>query len=211
MIDKIGPSEKFLEEYRTFNDTKKASFSKIINRLLNESFLIRDKEEDKDDYYKALDFLDTINDYLLVMDYEAIYDKNINIIYLKSLENKNRIHLMKFETIILLILRVLYFKETKKASLTNLISVSFDELKQEVKKTNIYKEEKTTNEYLESLRNLRRLKLISFTRNNDFNDESYIFIYPSILYIAKMENIEELNNLLKKYVLGDQNEEVSEN
>ena len=94
MIDKIGPSEKFLEEYRTFNDTKKASFSKIINRLLNESFLIRDKEEDKDDYYKALDLLDTINDYLLVMDYEAIYDKNINIIYLKSLENKNRIHLM---------------------------------------------------------------------------------------------------------------------
>ena len=211
MIDKIGPSEKFLEEYRTFNDTKKASFSKIINRLLNESFLIRDKEEDKDDYYKALDLIDTINDYLLVMDYEAIYDKNINIIYMKSLENKNRIHLMKFETIILLILRVLYFKETKKASLTNLISVSFDELKQEVKKTNIYKEEKTTNEYLESLRNLRRLKLISFTRNNDFNDESYIFIYPSILYIAKMENIEELNNLLKKYVLGDQNEEVSEN
>ena len=136
MIDKIGPSEKFLEEYRTFNDTKKASFSKIINRLLNESFLIRDKEEDKDDYYKALDLIDTINDYLLVMDYEAIYDKNINIIYLKSLENKNRIHLMKFETIILLILRVLYFKETKKASLTNLISVSFDELKQEVKKTN---------------------------------------------------------------------------
>ena len=56
---------------------------------------------------------------------------------MKSLENKNRIHLMKFETIILLILRVLYFKETKKASLTNLISVSFDELKQEVKKTNI--------------------------------------------------------------------------
>ena len=106
---------------------------------------------------------------------------------------------------------MLYFKNSKKASLSNLVSTSFIELKEEVKKTNIYKEEKTTNEYLESLRNLRRLKLISFTRNNDFNDESYIFIYPSILYIAKMENIEELNNLLKKYVLGDQNEEVSEN
>ena len=106
---------------------------------------------------------------------------------------------------------MLYFKNSKKASLSNLVSTSFIELKEEVRKTNIYKEEKTTNEYLESLRNLRRLKLISFTRNNDFNDESYIFIYPSMLYIAKMENIEELNNLLKKKVLGDQNEEVSEN
>ena len=197
MIDKIGPSEKFLEEYRTFNDTKKASFSKIINRLLNESFLIRDKEEDKDDYYKALDLLDTINDYLLVMDYEAIYDKNI-------------IHLMKFETIILLILRVLYFKETKKASLTNLISVSFDELKQEVKKTNIYKEEKTTNEYLEALKKLRKLKIINFKVGNDFDGESRIFVYPSILYIVKVEDVENLNELIKKYQGENKDEEINE-
>ena len=210
MIDKIGPSEKFLEEYRTFNDTKKASFSKIINRLLNESFLIRDKEEDKDDYYKALDLIDTINDYLLVMDYEVIYDKNINIIYLKSLENKNRIHLMKFETIILLILRVLYFKETKKASLTNLISVSFDELKQEVKKTNIYKEEKTTNEYLEALKKLRKLKIINFKVGNDFDGESRIFVYPSILYIVKVEDVENLNELIKKYQGENKDEEINE-
>ena len=210
MIDKIGPSEKFLEEYRTFNDTKKASFSKIINRLLNESFLIRDKEEDKDDYYKALDLLDTINDYLLVMDYEAIYDKNINIIYLKSLENKNRIHLMKFETIILLILRVLYFKETKKASLTNLISVSFDELKQEVKKTNIYKEEKTTNEYLEALKKLRKLKIINFKVGNDFDGESRIFFFFSIIKSVKVEDVENLNELIKKYQGENKDEEINE-
>ena len=151
-----------------------------------------------------------MNDYLLVMDYEAIYDKNINIIYLKSLENKNRIHLMKFETIILLILRVLYFKETKKASLTNLISVSFDELKQEVKKTNIYKEEKTTNEYLEALKKLRKLKIINFKVGNDFDGESRIFVYPSILYIVKVEDVENLNELIKKYQGENKDEEINE-
>ena len=210
-MDRIEELENLLERYKTFNDTKKNLLSKIINRLLNESFLMLERNEDKDDYYNALDLLNEINSYLSLIDYSVVYDKNINIIYIKNTENKNRIHLNKFDTVLLLIFRLLYFKNSKKASLSNLVSTSFIELKEEVKKTNIYKEEKTTNEYLESLRNLRRLKLISFTRNNEFNDESYIFIYPSILYIAKMENIEELNNLLKKYVLGDQNEEVSEN
>ena len=117
---------------------------------------------------------------------------------------------MKFETIILLILRVLYFKETKKASLTNLISVSFDELKQEVKKTNIYKEEKTTNEYLEALKKLRKLKIINFKVGNDFDGESRIFVYPSILYIVKVEDVENLNELIKKYQGENKDEEINE-
>ena len=114
MIDKIGPSEKFLEEYRTFNDTKKASFSKIINRLLNESFLIRDKEE------------------------------------------------------------------------------------------------KTTNEYLEALKKLRKLKIINFKVGNDFDGESRIFVYPSILYIVKVEDVENLNELIKKYQGENKDEEINE-
>ena len=114
MIDKIGPSEKFLEEYRTFNDTKKASFSKIINRLLNESFLIRDKEE------------------------------------------------------------------------------------------------KTTSEYLEALKKLRKLKIINFKVGNDFDGESRIFVYPSILYIVKVEDVENLNELIKKYQGENKDEEINE-
>lgn len=210
MIDKVTPLEKFLDVYRTLNDTKKSSFSKIINRLLNESFLLRDKEEDKDDYYKAIDLIDTINDYLLVIDYEAIYDKDINIIYVKSLENKNRIHLTKFETVLLLLFRVAYFKESKKASLINLVSITFEDLKQSVKKTNIYKDDKTTSEYLDALKKLRRLKIVNFKVGNDFDAETRIFIYPSILYIVKSDTVENLNDLLKKYQGENKDEEVNE-
>ena len=68
MSDKISELELFLEKYKTFNDTKKNNFSKIVNRLLNESFLIREKDEDKDDYYKAIDAIDELNNYLSIMD-----------------------------------------------------------------------------------------------------------------------------------------------
>lgn len=210
MSDKISELELFLEKYKTFNDTKKNNFSKIVNRLLNESFLIREKDEDKDDYYKAIDAIDELNNYLSIMDYEVIYDKDINIIYIKSLDNKNRIHLTKFVTIVLLLLRVEYFKASKKASLTDLVSITFDELKQAVKKTNIYKDEKSTNEYLEALKELKRLKIVNYKVGNDFSGETRIFIYPSILYVISIENVENLSNLLKKYLGDNKDEEVNE-
>lgn len=210
MSDKISELELFLEKYKTFNDTKKNNFSKIVNRLLNESFLIREKDEDKDDYYKAIDAIDELNNYLSIIDYEVIYDKDINLIYIKSLDNKNRIHLTKFVTIILLLLRVEYFKASKKASLTDLVSITFDELKQAVKKTNIYKDEKSTNEYLEALKELKRLKIVNYKVGNDFSGETRIFIYPSILYVVSIENVENLSNLLKKYLGDNKDEEVNE-
>lgn len=210
MSDKISELELFLEKYKTFNDTKKNNFSKIVNRLLNESFLIREKDEDKDDYYKAIDAIDELNNYLSIMDYEVIYDKDINLIYIKSLDNKNRIHLTKFVTIVLLLLRVEYFKASKKASLTDLVSITFDELKQAVKKTNIYKDEKSTNEYLEALKELKRLKIVNYKVGNDFSGETRIFIYPSILYVVSIENVENLSILLKKYLGDNKDEEVNE-
>lgn len=210
MSDKISKLELFLEKYKTFNDTKKSNFSKIVNRLLNESFLIREKDEDKDDYYKAIDAIDELNNYLSIMDYEVIYDKDINLIYIKSLDNKNRIHLTKFVTVVLLLLRVEYFKASKKASLTDLVSITFDELKQAVKKTNIYKDEKSTNEYLEALKELKRLKIVNYKVGNDFSGETRIFIYPSILYVVSIENVENLSNLLKKYLGDNKDEEVNE-
>lgn len=210
MSDKISELELFLEKYKTFNDTKKNNFSKIVNRLLNESFLIREKDEDKDDYYKAIDAIDELNNYLSIMDYEVIYDKDINLIYIKSLDNKNRIHLTKFVTIVLLLLRVEYFKASKKASLTDLVSITFDELKQAVKKTNIYKDEKSTNEYLEALKELKRLKIVNYKVGNDFSGETRIFIYPSILYVVSIENVENLSSLLKKYLGDNKDEEVNE-
>lgn len=210
MSDKISELELFLEKYKTFNDTKKSNFSKIVNRLLNESFLIREKDEDKDDYYKAIDAIDELNNYLSIMDYEVIYDKDINLIYIKSLDNKNTIHLTKFVTVVLLLLRVEYFKASKKASLTDLVSITFDELKQAVKKTNIYKDEKSTNEYLEALKELKRLKIVNYKVGNDFSGETRIFIYPSILYVVSIENVENLSNLLKKYLGDNKDEEVNE-
>ena len=94
--------------------------------------------------------------------------------------------------------------------MTDLVSITFDELKQAVKKTNIYKDEKSTNEYLEALKELKRLKIVNYKVGNDFSGETRIFIYPSILYVVSIENVENLSSLLKKYLGDNKDEEVNE-
>ena len=65
-MDRIEELENLLERYKTFNDTKKNLLSKIINRLLNESFLMLDRNEDKDDYYNAFPQLPRLQFVLLL-------------------------------------------------------------------------------------------------------------------------------------------------
>lgn len=209
-MDKIEALTRFNEIYKTYNDTKKDLFSKITNRLLNESYLIKYRGEDEEDYFKCLDLFDALKEYLSIIDYDINLDKDIGIIYVTNIENKNRLHINKFETILILLLRVKYFKESKKSSLSNIISISFNDLKNEVKKTNIYKEEKSVSEYLQGLKNLKKYKLITYNKVKEFSLDTQIFIYPSILYVVDINSIESLNEILNKFIGELKNEEINE-
>ncbi len=209
-MDKIEALTRFNEIYKTYNDTKKDLFSKITNRLLNESYLIKYRGEDEEDYFKCLDLFDALKEYLSIIDYDINLDKDIGIIYVTNIENKNRLHINKFETILILLLRVKYFKESKKSSLSNIVSISFNDLKNEVKKTNIYKEEKSVSEYLQALKNLKKYKLITYNKVKEFSLDTQIFIYPSILYVVDINSIESLNEILNKFIGELKNEEINE-
>lgn len=209
-MDKIEALNRFNDIYKTYNDTKKDLFSKIVNRLLNESYLIKYKNEDEEDYFKCLDLFDALKEYLSIIDYDINIDKDIGIIYVTNIENKNRLHINKFETVLILLLRVRYYKEGKKSSLSNIVSISFNDLKNEVKKTNIYKEEKSVSEYLEALKNLKKYKIITYNKIKDFSLDTQIFIYPSILYVVDSSSIESLNEILNKFIGELKNEEINE-
>ena len=209
-MDKIEALTRFNEIYKTYNDTKKDLFSKITNRLLNESYLIKYRGEDEEGYFKCLDLFDALKEYLSIIDYDINLDKDIGIIYVTNIENKNRLHINKFETILILLLRVKYFKESKKSSLSNIVSISFNDLKNEVKKTNIYKEEKSVSEYLQALKNLKKYKLITYNKVKEFSLDTQIFIYPSILYVVDINSIESLNEILNKFIGELKNEEINE-
>ncbi|UKI50133.1 MAG: hypothetical protein L6U99_01315 [Clostridium sp.] len=58
---------------------------------------------------------------------------------------------------------------------------------------------------------LKRYKLIDFSFN-DFKEDNVIVIYPTILYVVKIDNIDMLNEKLKSYnaLKGDDEDETQE-
>ena len=116
-------------------------------------------------------------------------------------------HLTKFETVLLLCLRVAYYKNSKKSGLINVASITFEDLKQDVLKTNIFKDEKSNNEYIEAIRKLRKFKIVDFSGGKNFSNESRIFIYPSIAYVVSSNDINDLDNRIKAFNKEDKNNE----
>ena len=81
----------------------------------------------------------------------------------------------------------------------------------EINQTGIFKLQPSMTDYMESLRLLKRYKLIDYNFK-DFKEDNVIVIYPTILYVAKVDSINMLNDKLKTYIAvkGDDEDEVEE-
>ena len=203
----------FNEKYKVLNDSKKNNFSRLCNKLLNENFIYftENNPSDKNDYYAILELKDVIEDYFKLIDFELINVDTYKIFYLKTLADRNRIRLKKFETVIFLILRLLYHKGRLNVNLSSDMKTTVLELTQEINKTGIFKNNFNKTDFINALKQLKRYKLIYFNFT-DLNDDNVILIYPTILYVVTIEDINLLNEKINKYkaLKGDEEDEISE-
>ena len=201
----------FTHAYAELNETNKKCFSRVMNKLLNDTFLIKGNEKDKNDYYFVLNYLDMINSYFGYMEIECIVDNMLGVIHIKSLEDRNKISLKKFDTVLILILRLMYFKKSKEASIGENIFTNLNDIDYEIKTTNIFDNEKKNDKvYEESLRKLKKYKLIDFTDN--ISTDMIIEILPTILILVNnnLEYLEQRINTYRKIKDGNENEETDE-
>lgn len=209
MVDELVV-KRFTDEYLSLRDSEKSNFSRVCNRFLSETFLIKGKERDYEDFFFALGKFQLISDYFSVLDYEVLRDDSKGIIYIHTTAERNRVRLSKLETIILLILRIEYYKRSKVLSETDKIIMSLEELQDEVNKTSIYSSQKRLMEYEVAFRNLRTSKLIDFTKTH-LDADTRFEILPSIMIVISNNDLDNLNKALKGYVeSSDEDEDINE-
>ena len=119
-----------LEKYAELNMTQKELFSKTCLKLLQNSFLSRDKEDNKEMYYFLLSFKNYFDEYFGIMDFEIVLDRELGAIQLIHREGNNLLKLKKDETLVLLILRILYHQHLVKTSINDNIVIRVDEIHQ---------------------------------------------------------------------------------
>ena len=199
-----------LEGFDELNIGQQKMFAKVCLRLLANSFLSRDKSDNKEMYYFVISFKEYFDQYFDIMDFELVLDREMGAIQLLHRENNNLLRLKKDETIILLILRILFHEHLVKTSANENVVIKVDEihdyydsleLKKKINKTDLVK----------NLRLFKRYNLIE-TLGDITKSTTPIVIYPTILLAINTQTINDVYNLIaniENKTGSDNNEETN--
>ena len=203
--------EEYAKGYIELTDTRKNTFSRLCNKLLNDNFINAYRQEDRNDYYEILSMKKLIENFFSMMDFDLIHVDSYKLFYIQTNADRNRIRLKKLDTVIVLVFRLLYHKGSLDINSSSDISTTLGKMITEINQTGIFKSQPSMTDYMESLRLLKRYKLIDYNFK-DFKEDNVIVIYPTILYVAKVDSINMLNDKLKTYIAvkGDDEDEVEE-
>jgi len=200
VVQKNKACEDYSNEYLLLTDTKKNTFARLCNKLLNDNFIYASRQDDYNDYYSVLGMRNLIEDFFSMIDYDLVHIDTYKIFYIQTNADRNRLKLKKLETVIVLVLRLLYHKGSLDVNSSSDISTTLGKMITEINQTSIFKNQVTKTEYKNALTLLRRYKLIDFSFTDFEKEDSVIVIYPTILYVAKIDNIDMLNQKIKTYI-----------
>lgn len=202
-------AKDFFDNYDLLKDNDRELFSRLCNKLLTNNFIYGQIKSDREDYRDINRLKTEITNYFYLIDYSLEHDSNYKIFYLRSNDGKGKIKLKKMESVLVLLFRKLYYVKSKETGTSVEITVTFDELSDEINKTHLFKDKMTKQLLKDSLLVLRRFKLIYFDSTN-FNTTDLFEIYPTIIHVVTTEDLKLIENKLASYQNADDEESEDE-
>ena len=189
----------------------KDEFKRICNRLLGNCFICKGNQTSRSDYYFVLKYRDRFRSYLDVLGYRLEINEEYGVIQLTNPQNYNHLNLKLFESIILLILRILYDEKKRELSASDEVIVNLGDIQDKYLSLKIRDKmiDRTTMRNALSL--FRRFQLVETLDKDLSNEESRILIYDSLLMAVRVEDIRQAHEKLEAYRKGKgTNEEADE-
>lgn len=191
----------------SLSQNDRENFKRVCNKLLSVCFICRKNEASKKDYYFILKYRDEINAYFDVLGYRLEVNEEYGVIQLTNPQNYNRLQLKLFESIILLILRILMDEKKRELSLSNDIIVDIGEIQEKFMALNIRDKiiDKTT--LNNALKLFKRMNLLEPLDRDLTKENSRILLYDSILMAVRVEDIRRVYQKIEIYRKGETNNE----
>lgn len=212
-MNKTQAIKVFNDEYVKLKEGEKNNFSRIINKMLQVNFLTRRKQGDQNDFRFILAFQKLFEAFLALMDFNLNIHREDEVIYITNEERYNHISLRKTESILILVLRIIFHKKQDIVTLDDDVEVYLREIHEELTRIGYLDNKRITkNELKPALTFLRSYNIIDYI-DRGLNDDARIKIYPTILYVTNLDGIKEVIDRRDSYVegMGGNNEETYEN
>ncbi|HHT97101.1 MAG TPA: DUF4194 domain-containing protein [Clostridiales bacterium] len=203
-----------------FNESivQKEKFRNAANKLLNNCFIVKRKEDTRNDYIFILQYRTYFEEYFDLLGYQLKINENSDVIGLINYNGTGRLRLKKIESIILLIIRLLYIEKRNELGLIDdviILSESIHEKYSMLKIDSKMNIDKTS--LKEAFRIFKRYNLVSPIDSDITKADARIIVYPSVLFAVSSDNINDLydrtNKKLDSYFNGGEttyDEEIDE-
>ena len=188
----------------------KDNFSRICNRLLSSCFLCKRNETTKADYYFVIKYREQFSQCLSLLGYRLEVNEEYGVIQLTNPQNYNRYNMKLFESILLLILRILYDEKKRELSVSDEVIVNVGDIHEKFLSLKIREKmiDKTT--FRNAISTLKRFQIIETLDANLTDEDSRIIIFDSVLMAVRVEDIKAAYEKLEIYRKGGSTSEEAD-
>jgi hypothetical protein len=175
---------------------------RVINRLLGQVFLYRDKDDEKDDYYFVHRHRNAFENALALAGFNLLHDDYHNIFQAVSEYSYCRAHYKLDETLMILVLRKLYEERSERLNLAQDPAVTIGEVRDEYRTITGKERDLGIVQYETLLRRLRSMGLIDTIdgRTVDVRDaEARLRLRGSVRMILPVQSVDELVAWVRNY------------
>ena len=185
----------------------------IANYLLNNCFLIGNVDSMKEKYYYVVNHEESFRQIFQPIGYTLAIHRNLRVVQLVNNHGTGRLALKKYESIFLLIFRLMYVEKRESLSTNEeRVMVTVEEIQKEYEKLNLPRKfDRTLLE--DSIRNIKRYNLVQPIDKLD-NINAKIQIYPSVMLAMPDATIskayEQTSKLLAQYENSDEEDDEND-
>ncbi len=187
-------------------------FRRVCGKLLSSCFICKRNENTKSDYYFIMRFREPMEEYLGVLGLSLEISEQYGVVQLASREGLGHANLKLADSIILLILRILYDEKKRELSLTDVV-VNVGDIQEKYLSMKVRDKQIDKTTMNNALRTLKRYNLVNLLDRDMTQEDGRILIYDSILMAVRVEDIQKVSELIDKYRKGGSkaDEAVEEN
>ena len=137
-------------------------------------------------------------------------NEEYGVVQLVNGQNYNRYHMKLFESIILLILRILYDEKKRELSVSDEVLINMGDIHEKFMSLKIRDKmiDKTT--LRNAIRTMRRFQLVEPLDRDLSNEDARLIIYDSILMAVRVEDIQAAYKKLENYRKGGKTNEETD-
>ncbi|MCI9204098.1 MAG: DUF4194 domain-containing protein [Lachnospiraceae bacterium] len=189
----------------------KDEFVRICNRLLGSCFVCKRNETSRRDYYFITQHREKFSQYLSVLGYRLEINEEYGVVQLTNPQNYNRYNMKLFESVILLILRILYDEKKRELSVSDEVIINMGDIHEKFLTLKIRDKMMDKTTLRNAISTMRRFQLVEVLDKELSNQDSRLIIYDSILMAVRVEDIRQAYEKLENYKKGGKiNEETDE-